>query len=251
VPRFRVVLVEPLNDGNVGAIARAMKNFGLEELVLVRPCAIGEEAIKRAMHGVDVLKGAKRAFTEDEALKGADFVAATSGICTSNEKRFSRISMSPREFSEKVKDVDGTIALLFGREDFGLDKELLRRCDFLVTIPANPEYTVMNISHAAAVMFYEIFASNVTKWEPAKAGEMETEKLHEYFSMLLDTIDYPKHKKTKTKVMFRRLMARSAPSTWEFHTLMGVLNDAVKRCSDGELPKKRKKKNGGRPPKLR
>ena len=250
MPRFRVVLIEPLHDGNIGAIARAMKNFGLDELVLVRPCAIGEEATKRAMHANDVLTNAKRVFTEEEALKGVDFVAATSGICTSNEKRFSRIAMPPKEFAEKVKDVEGTIALLFGREDFGLDKELIRRCDFLITIPANPEYTIMNISHAAAVVFYELFASNVVKWEPRKATELETEKLHEYFAMLLDLIEYPKHKKTKTKVMFRRLVARSAPSTWEFHTLMGILNDTMRNLSDGEVPKRRKK-NGGRPPKLR
>ncbi len=80
MPHFRVVLVEPLNDGNVGAVARSMKNFGLDELVLVRPCAIGEEALKRAMHGMDVLKGARTVFSDDEALKGADFVAATSGV---------------------------------------------------------------------------------------------------------------------------------------------------------------------------
>jgi len=250
VPRFRVVLIEPLHDGNVGAIARAMKNFGLDELVLVRPCAIGEEATKRSMHAIDVLKNAERVFTDDEALKGVDFVVATSGVSTSNEKRFSRIAMSPKEFAEKVKDVEGTIAILFGREDFGLDKELLRRCDFLVTVPANPEYTIMNISHAAAVVFYELFASNVIKWETRKATELETEKLHEYFAMLLDQIDYPKHKKTKTKVMFRRLVARSAPSTWEFHTLMGVLNDTIRELSQGKLPNRRKK-NGGRPPKLR
>ena len=250
MPRFRVVLIEPLHDGNVGAIARAMKNFGLDELVLVRPCAIGEEATKRSMHAIDVLKNAERVFTDDEALKGVDFVVATSGVSTSNEKRFSRIAMSPKEFAEKVKDVEGTIAILFGREDFGLDKELLRRCDFLVTVPANPEYTIMNISHAAAVVFYELFASNVIKWETKKATELETEKLHEYFAMLLDQIDYPKHKKTKTKVMVRRLVARSAPSTWEFHTLMGVLNDTIRELSQGKLPKRRKK-NGGRPPKLR
>lgn len=250
MPRFRVVLIEPLHDGNIGAIARAMKNFGLEELVLVRPCAIGEEATKRSMHAIDILRNAKRVFTEEEALMGADFVAATSGISTSNEKRFSRIAMAPKDFVEKVKDVDGTVAILFGREDFGLDKELIRRCDFLITVPANPEYAIMNISHAAAVVFYELFASNVVKWEPRKATELETEKLHEYFALLLDVIDYPKHKKTKTKVMFRRLVARSAPSTWEFHTLMGVLNDTIRKASDDELPKRRRKK-GGRPSKLR
>ncbi|MCU0852539.1 MAG: RNA methyltransferase [Thermoplasmata archaeon] len=244
MPQFRVVFVEPLNDGNVGAVARAMENFGLKELVLVRPCAIGEEATKRAMHGIDILKNATTVYDDAEALKGVDFVAATSGVSTSNEKNFSRIALTPREFAAKVKDSQGKIALLFGREDFGLEKELIKRCDFLVSIPANPAYSILNISHAAAIVFYELFAAGVVKWEPRVAGEVEKEKLFEYFSMLLDATDYPPHKKEKTKVMFRRLIGRSVPSTWEFHTLMGVIDGAVKKSTNGALPKKKPRKKG-------
>jgi len=231
-----------LNDGNVGAVARAMKNFGLKDLFLVRPCVVGEEATKRAMHGIDILKSAKTVLTEQEALKGVDFIAATSGVDTTNEKNFSRISMSPREFATKVKDSKGRFALLFGREDFGLDKELLRKCDFLITIPASEEYSILNISHAAGIVFYELFASGVESWGPRVAGELEKEKLYEYFSMLLDSIDYPPHKKEKTRLMFRRLMARSVPSTWEFHTMMGVFDGAVKKATGGALPKKKRVK---------
>ena len=242
VPHFRVVLVEPLNDGNVGAVARAMRNFGIDDLVLVRPCAVGEEATKRAMHGLDVLKNARTVYSEDEALMDVDFVAATSGIDTVSEKKFPRISMTPRAFAEKVKDVDAKIALLFGREDFGLDNQLIMRSDFLITVPANPKYSILNISHAASIVFYELFASGFDKYVPRETGDLEKEKLYEYFAMLLDVIDYPEHKKEKTKVMFRRLIARSVPSVWEFHTLMGVLDGAIKRSSAGTLPKKREKK---------
>jgi len=242
VPQFRVVLVEPLNDGNVGAVARAMKNFGINELFLVRPCAVGEEATKRAMHGIDVLRNAKTVFTESEALKDIDFVAATSGVDTVNEKNFSRISMSPRDFAAKVKDSKSRIALLFGREDFGLDKQLLKKCDFLITIPASDAYSILNISHAASIVFYELFVTGVEAWGPRVAGELEKEKLYEYFSLLLDSIDYPPHKKDKTKLMFRRLIARSVPSTWEFHTLMGVFDGAMKKATDGALPKKKRVK---------
>ena len=244
MPQFKVVLVEPLYDGNIGAIARSMRNFGLEELILVRPCAVGEEATKRAMHGIDILKNARTMLADENALNGIDFVVATSGVDTVNEKKFSRISISPKEFAEKIKDVDGKIALLFGREDFGLDKEIIKRCDFLVTIPANPAYSILNISHAAAILFYELHASGVVKWEARKAGELEKDKLYEYFSMLLDATDYPPHKKEKTKVMFRRLIGRAVPTTWEFHTLMGVIDGAVKKATNGELPKKKRKKKG-------
>jgi len=240
VAQFRVVLVEPLNDGNVGAIARSMRNFGLEELVLVRPCVLGEEATKRAMHGIDILKRARTVYTDEEATNDVDFVAATSGVDTVNEKHFARISLSPREFAEKVKDSDSRIALMFGREDFGLPKENIKKSDFLITIPANPSYSILNISHAAAIVFYELFATGVEKWSPREAGELEKEKLFEYFSALLDATDYPPHKKEKTKVMFRRMINRSVPSTWEFHTLMGVFDGAVKKAGPESHPKKRR-----------
>jgi tRNA/rRNA methyltransferase len=246
VPEFRVVLVEPLNDGNVGAIARAMKNFGLEDLVLVRPCAVGEEATKRAMHGIDVLKKSKTVFTEEEAFKGVDFVAATSGIDTVSEKKFPRISMTPRAFAEKIKDTDGRVALLFGREDFGLDNDLIKRSDFLITIPANPKYPILNISHAASILFYELFVTGFGKFEPRTAGDLEKEKLYEFFDILLDVTNYPAYKKEKTKVMFRRMVSRSVPSVWEFHTLMGVLDGAIKGASQGALPKRKRVKKENR-----
>jgi tRNA/rRNA methyltransferase len=239
VAQFRVVLVEPLNDGNVGAVARSMKNFGLDELVLVRPCMLGEEATKRAMHGIDILKRARTVYADEEAVRDVDFVAATSGVDTANEKNFARISLTPREFAEKVKDSDGRIALMFGREDFGLPKETIKKCDFLVTIPANPDYSILNMSHAATIVFYELFATGVDRWSPREAGDLEKEKLFEYFSALLDAIDYPPHKKEKTKVMFRRMVNRSVPSTWEFHTLMGVFDGAVKTSAPEAHPKKR------------
>jgi len=173
-----------------------------------------------------------------------DFVAATSGVDTTNEKKFARISLTPREFAEKVKGSDAKIALLFGREDFGLDQELIRKCDYLVTIPANPEYSILNVSHAAAIVFYELFASHTEKWKPREARDLEKEKLFEYFAMLLDTIDYPPHRKEKTIVMFRRMVARAVPSTWEFHTLMGVLDGAIGKATAGALPKKKRPKKG-------
>jgi TrmH family RNA methyltransferase len=235
-----VVLVEPLNDGNVGAIARSMKNFGLDDLVLVRPCALGEEAVKRSMHGIDVLRAARTVYKEEEALEGAGYVVGTSGIDTLNEKKFGRLSMTPRELVERLKGFDGEAVIVFGREDFGLHKDMIKRCDFLVTIPANPAYPILNISHAASIVFYELFAASFRKAETRKATELEMEKMMEYFTVLLDVIDYPGHKREKTKVMFRRMMSRAVPTTWEFHTLMGVLDGAIKTGSDGKLPKKKR-----------
>jgi tRNA/rRNA methyltransferase len=229
VPIIRVVLVEPKNQGNVGAVARAMKNFGVRELVLVNPCRLGAEARQRAMKGIDILEGARRVGNLEAALKGADLLIGTSGIDTASEKRFARIAMTPRDCATRVAKFEGRVALLFGREDFGLLDEELRRCDVLVKIPAFPEYPILNLSHAATILLYELFAAKATRQSNREASGMEKEKLYEAFEALLSETDYPAHKRARTQVMFRRLLGRAVPSKWEFHALMGVLQRATKR----------------------
>lgn len=229
MPEARVVLVEPKNEGNVGAVARAMKNFGVSDLVLVKPCALGTEARQRAMHGVDILEAARTVEDLGAAVEGADLLVATSGIETASEKRFARIALPPRDLAERVAKMDGRVALLFGREDFGLLEEELLRCDLLVTIPASKEYAILNLSHAATILLYELFVASPHRKGTREASGLEKEKLHEALASLLDATDYPVHKRARTKIMFRRLVGRAVPSKWEFHALMGVLQRATKR----------------------
>ena len=222
-----VILVGPKNEGNVGAVARAMKNFGLSHLVLVDPCPIGDEAHKRAMHGTDVLSGAKTVGTLEDALQRTDLVVGTTGIATRNERRFSRIAVTPRQFAVRVAAMDGTLAILFGREDFGLDNQELARCDLLVSIPAVPGYSILNVSHAAAIVLYELFALE-TADHGRQASGPEKDHLFTAFRELMAATNYPPHKRGRTQIMFRRIMGRAVPSKWEFHTLMGVLTRATK-----------------------
>ncbi len=229
MPAIRVVLVEPKNEGNVGAVARAMKNFGARELVLVNPCPLGDEARKRAMHGIDVLEAAKTVGDLDSALEGADLSVGTSGIDTASEKRFSRISIPPEDLANRIAAVDGTVAVVFGREDFGLLDEELRRCDLLVTIPAAQAYPILNLSHAAVIVLYELFTAGAKPRVRRRASGLEKETLHRAFADLMTATDYPDHKRERTQIMFRRLMGRAVPSKWEFHALMGVLQRATKR----------------------
>lgn len=223
--------MEPKNEGNVGAVARSMRNFGAGDLVLVRPCALGDEARKRAMHGVGVLEAATTVADFDAAVKGADLIVGTSGIHTASEKRFARIAVDPKDLVRRVTPMEGTVALVLGREDFGLLDEELLKCDLLVTIPAIDAYPILNVSHAAAILLYELFNAGPPPRSLRAASGLEKEKLHEAFASLLEATDYPAHKRARTKVMFRRLLGRAVPSKWEFHALMGVFQRATKRIA--------------------
>ncbi|MFQ5907321.1 MAG: RNA methyltransferase [Thermoplasmata archaeon] len=232
-----VVLVEPRVEGNVGAIARSMANFGLADLVLLNPCPLGSKAYRRSKHGRIILKEARSVDTLDEALLGADIGVGTTGISTMSERAFHRHTLTPRELAKKLSQVSGTAALVLGREDYGLLNEELSQLDLLVHVPCHPDYPVMNISHAAAVLFYELYEASGLPHAPRRrlASGFEKEKLLEAFREFLVTTRYPMHRSRRTEVMFRRLLGRAFPTKWEFHALMGALRGAsktVKRLSE-------------------
>ncbi|MFP4545734.1 MAG: RNA methyltransferase, partial [Methanomassiliicoccales archaeon] len=156
MPRIRVVLVGPKIEGNVGAVARVMGNFGFQELYLVDPCPMGDEARRRAKHAGEVLENAAVVDSLEEAVTGASLVVGTTGIASPGEKHFIRIPITPRSLAERLEDHPGSVVLLFGREDLGLSQEELGRCDLLVHIPAGREYPVLNLSHAVAIVLYEL-----------------------------------------------------------------------------------------------
>jgi tRNA/rRNA methyltransferase len=239
MPRFRVVLVNPKNDGNIGAVARVMGNFGFDELFLVGPCEITDEAFKRAKHAGDVLRNATITDSFERSLESCSLVVGTTGIITDSEKHFIRIPLTPREFAEKVRESDGLIALVFGREDMGLSQEELAGCDALLHIPASEDYRVLNLSHAVAVVLYELHLLAARGFSPSEATGVEKEKLFEFFSDLLEAIGYPEFRREKTEIMFRRMMGRAVPTKWEFYTIMGVIGDAVKKIEHSEKQKNR------------
>lgn len=116
---FRVVLVEPEHEGNVGAVARAMGNFAFDDLCMVNPCPLGDEALKRAKHAGHILSKAAIVDTLDEAVKGCSLVVGTTGVVTHGPRRYIRIPMPARELAAKTAGYEGRIALLFGREGSG------------------------------------------------------------------------------------------------------------------------------------
>ena len=241
MPDYKVVLVEPKNPGNVGAVARAMKNFGLSRLALVNPCELDDNAKKRAKHANDILKAAKAYKNLKAATCKSAFVVATSGIISYNDKHFIRHPLTPREVARRAAHVKGEVALVFGREDYGLYNDELLLADILVNIPTSERYPIMNLSHACAVVFYELYLPQARKVELIETSRLEKERLNGFFADLLDAIDYPKHRKEKTKIMFRKMMGRAVPTKWEFYTLAGIVKDAAKLSKVGA---KRRKRNG-------
>lgn len=225
---FYVVLVEPKNSGNIGAVARAMMNFDIENLFLINPCELDNACYARAMHATKILDNAQTFDCFRDAVKNLDFLVATSSIESKTDKRHLRNPLLLEEFSEKIAKVKGKVGLVFGREDYGLYNEEIAACDIMVKIPTSESYLSLNLSHAVTIVLYSLYlkkASIPKRRRPIEA--LEKQKLYEYFDKLLDDISYPSHKKEHTKIMFKRIMGRAIPSKWEYHTLMGVLSKTL------------------------
>ena len=154
--RLRFILVETSRAGNIGAVARAMKTMGYSDLVLVTPrfenAAQDPEAVAFASGAQDILANARVVGSMAEALDGINFAAAVSARL----REFSPPVLTPRQLSTQlVAQPELRAALIFGNERFGLPNELVEKCNVLINIPANPEYSSLNLSQAAQVLAYE------------------------------------------------------------------------------------------------
>jgi len=235
MPTFSVVLVEPQTAGNIGAVARLMGNFDFEELYLVNPVKIDDEAQKRAMHAKEILKKAELVEDYEGLVSKFSMVVGTSGINTENEKKFLRKAETPEKLSTSLSDYEGNVALVFGREDKGLNNKELTKCDRLVRIPASENYPILNLSHAVGIVLYEIFKEKkgkIVKKEDRLSEENERELLIQKFSDILEEIRFPEHKYEKTEVMFRKILGRASLTKWEYHRLMGVFSQILKEIEE-------------------
>jgi TrmH family RNA methyltransferase len=228
-PDLVVVLAGPKTPGNVGAVARVMSNFQVDELRIVEGVPFEEDTYKRALHARGILENARRFDDFKSALDGLDFTAATTGITNLNDKRHLRNPLTPRALHERISNMEGRVGLVFGREDFGLYNDELALCDIVVTVPTSPEYPVMNLSHAVAVILYEIRRDYALAHDTIKASQEERDRLLEAYDELMEVTDYPPHKLVATRVMIRRIIGRSTLSEWEYHTMMGIVRRATKR----------------------
>lgn len=218
----RIIVVEPKNPGNLGAIARLMVNFGLDDLYLVNTNRIPSEDTFRSMKGNRVLSKAKMVGSLQEASRGLEYLVGTSGVKSDSSKEVVRNYLEPKEFVKLAEKMVGKVGVVLGREDIGLTNEELSFCDFFIHIPAAISYPILNVSSAAAILFYEIFGSKKTV-----SGEFvtrnEADRLVERFRENLLDGRYPRHRVQKTTLMFRRIISRAVLTPYEYRTLMGAI----------------------------
>ena len=226
-----VVFVEPETPGNIGFLARTMKNFGLSDLVLINPCEIENDAYYKAMHAKEVITNRRtydslENFIEDE---GIDFTVGTTGEA-GGSYNVPRIAVTPEQFAEAL-NVTGKIAVVFGREGDGLTNKEISLCDVVVSIPTHEDYPILNISHAAAIVFYELFKKE--KSYPVEdleeASTIEKNGLLDCMDEIIEKLGYPEHKSKNASLVFRRIIGRAFISGREAHTLKGTLRRINKR----------------------
>ena len=220
---MRIVLVEPQHPGNIGAVARAMANFGLNDLAMVNGCELADESYARSKSGRPILENSKRYNTIEESIADCDIVIGTSGIRPEGDKRWFRAPENVKKINEMIAERKNP-ALIFGRENYGLYREELALCEATITIPTNPEYPILNLSHAVAIVLYEIKRKEKIKGPKRRksVSQEEFERLVDRVMDLLENSSYPKRRLERSRTTLRRLISRGNPDEGEYENLMGI-----------------------------
>ena len=220
---MRIVLVEPQHPGNVGAVARAMANFGLTDLAMVNGCELADESYARSKSGRSVLENSKRYKTIEEAIANCDIAIGTSGITPEGDKRWFRAPENVEKINDIITERENP-ALLFGRENYGLYREELALCEATITIPTNPEYPVLNLSHAVSIVLYEIKRKEKVKGPKKRknVSQDEFERLVDRIMHMLESSSYPERRLDRSRTTLRRLISRGNPDEGEYENLMGI-----------------------------
>ncbi len=235
---IRVVLVGTTHPGNIGAVARAMKNMGLSDLALVRPKYFPhDDAVARASGASDVLDGARVVQTLADALNDCVFVVGTSA----RSRAIGWPTTGPRDCAERLLEEsrNGTAALVFGPEKTGLHNDDLDLCHTLLTIPTSPEFSSLNLAMAVQIMTYELRMASAVQPAPGFASETlpatgeEMEHFYVHLERVLTDVNFldpdnPRHLMRR----LRRLFIRARPDKNEVNILRGILS-AVDRIRGG------------------
>lgn len=231
---YSCTVVEPEIEQNLGFLARTMANFNIEELRLVNPqFTIGEEARTTAVHAQDLLDNTRIYENLEAAIQDTDIAVGTTGVDSSSSNVL-RNPITPEAMAERAVDVDGDISILLGRESKGLSNDELEQCDFVVRIPTSDDYPVMNITHAGAVLFYELCKQNQLTDTETVGTRAQKETLEKVFKDMMGHLEYSTEDRERTMQCITNFVGRSFMHNHEANTLIGFFKELETRLGDTE-----------------
>ena len=217
-----IVLYEPIYEINIGYMARCMKNFSLRNLFLVNPITIiGSTAFKYASKANDILENVKIVDSIKKIFDETDFIVGTTGK-VGGPRNIVRRSVSPEVFAKNVGKINGIVSIIFGREDIGLPNNILAQCDIIINIKTDPKYSILNISHAAAIIFYEIFKYYKPRKIKKISSEYQLKILERKISSILEEINLSERERIRAKLVFKRVLGRAFLQKDEIGVLLNM-----------------------------
>ena len=236
INRFvQIVLVETSHPGNIGSVARAMKNMGLANLALINPKKFPhQEATSLAGNATDVLENAKIFPSIQEAVKNSKVIYATSA----RDRTIEWPTLTARDAALEMQELvlnEIQVSILFGREDRGLTNDELEHANRLIEIPANPEYPVLNLAMSVQIISYEIFKTssdnNLKEWRDyPEVNSEQLQMLIDHFietAVEIDVIDPDNPKKIISRI--KRMFTRLQPDEMEASFMRGFLSGIKKK----------------------
>ena len=234
---IRIVLVNTSHPGNIGGVARAMKNMGLQRLYLVAPRDYpNEQAVWRAASAGDILENAVLVPTLNEAIGDCQFIVGTSA----RERRIPWPLMDARQCAQRMAVASGReqVAVLFGREDRGLTNEELKVCNLHLNIPTSEAYSSLNLAMAVQIVAYELRMlqsaanlpeSETDQWDAPFASSDNMERFYTHLEETLVDIEFldpaaPRQLMSR----LRRLYSRVRLDEMELNILRGILTETQK-----------------------
>ena len=235
---IRIVLVGPLYGGNVGSVCRAMANTGLSELTLVSPAATLDynEAKMMAVAAGDILAQRQEVGTLEEAVGDCGLVMGT----TVRPGLYRQHVKTPREWAPDIlaSAAGSKVALVFGRENWGLTNEELAICTNLIQIPTSPDYPSLNLSQAVLICCYELYVASGTFVPPVEKSEECPTKTREHMfrmwhDMLMEVGFMNEQKAGHMMLGVRRIFSRSPLTTDDVNILMGIARQTLWKARQG------------------
>lgn len=227
---LKVVLVAPRNPLNIGAAARAMSNFGFVEMRLVNPYEVAFREAKSAVRAQNILDGAREFATVAEAVADCALVVGTTSKGHRQlEHPLRRLELGGRIIAKKL--ASSSVALLFGSEKFGLSKEDMSHCQWLIRIPAREEHGSMNLGQAVAVCLYEIIRNPKVTATPERRRAADAGDLDRITALLEEVLDRAGYVHARvegsTRMKIRRLVRRMDLNAHDAEIWQGMLRQIL------------------------